>query len=100
MVAGIDASDPRVLALLPRFTPPPRWGGRDTAEVRYRDALADNAHHLPAGTAPALGWGELTDDQRARTVTASRESFHAAVRERISELSRAQTPAAGPAPPE
>ncbi|MFI7543775.1 DUF4314 domain-containing protein [Actinoplanes sp. NPDC049599] len=92
MLAGIDVGDAGVLALLPTFTPPPRWAGRDTAEVRYHDAVADSAHHLPANAAPAPGWSELNNDQRAQTVTASRDSFNAAVRQRISELCRPQNP--------
>lgn len=100
LLAGIEAGDPGALALLPTFTPPPRWGNRDTAEVRYREAVHDSAYQLPTATAPASGWDELTDDQRAQTVTASRDSFNAAVRERISELCRALNPAPRPARPE
>ena len=100
LLAGIDAGDPGVLALLPVFTPPPRWGERDTAEVRYREAVIDSAHHLPEGATPAPGWGELSDSQRAVTVAASRDSFNAAVRERVSELCRTQDPAPGAAQPE
>jgi hypothetical protein len=94
-LAGIDADDPGVLALLPAFTPPARWGEHDTAEIRYREAVIDSAHRLPAVAVPAPGWGELGDGQRVLTVAASRDSFNAAVRERVSELCRAQNPAPG-----
>jgi Domain of unknown function (DUF4314) len=100
LLAGVDAGDPGVLALLPMFTPPARWGGRDIAEVRYREAVNDSARNVPADATRAPGWGELSDDQRAQTVAASRESFNAAVRERISELCRAQNPTPVSARPE
>lgn len=100
LLAGIDAADPGVLALLPTFTPPPRWGERDTAEVRYREAVIDSAHRLSEGAVPAPGWDELSDGQRAVTVAASRDSFNATVRERVSELCRAQNRTPGAAQPE
>jgi hypothetical protein len=100
LLAGIDCGDPCVLALLPTFTPPLRWGERDTAEVRYREAVSDSAPRLSAGAVPAPGWGELSDGQRAVTVAASRDSFNAAVRERIRELCRTENHAPGAAQPE
>ena len=90
LLAAIDAADPGVLAMLPTFSPPPRWGERDTAEVRYREAVADSSYHLPAEALHAPSWEELSDDQRAQTVTASRDSFNAAVLKRVRDLCRAQ----------
>ena len=85
---GIDSGDPGVLAMLPTFSPPPRWGERDMAELRYTEAVHDSAYHLPADAASAPNWVELTDGQRVETIAASRDGFDTAVRERISELCR------------
>ena len=77
ILAGIDDGDPAVLDdQLPAFTPPPCWfDGRDVAEVRYVEARQQ-----------APRWQDLTDDQRAETIAASREGFDTAVVERVVEL--------------
>ena len=48
---SIDNGDPSFLAILPRVAPPPRWGERDMAELRYTKANHDSTHHLPADAA-------------------------------------------------
>mgnify|MGYP003471701048 CR=1 FL=1 len=81
VLAGIEDGDPAVLDTLPTFTPPIRWhDGRDTAQVRYTEA----AHDAAEGQAPH--WRDLTDEQRAETIAASREAFDTAVVERVAEL--------------
>ena len=62
---SIDNGDPSFLAILPRVAPPPRWGERDMAELRYTEANHDSTHHLPADDARAPSRAELSHDQRA-----------------------------------